>query len=353
MTIRVFLNTLAQKGTTIGDKQPIILTGKGSDIYDKGYGRRKCKNKTITDALLLQLIDIAKKDGRYDIVKSLWNTWHCQNIVYTHEGRLYTGKYCKNRFCRNCLGIRKAELINKYYPVLKEWGGAYFVTLTVKSCYKNMLPVMLKKCLQGLERIVDKYEKREARGKGKKLMGIRTLESNFNPIRKWYNPHLHIIVPDRETAEILVNEWLQLWRYKDPNRKPLADRKGQDIEKVWNMDAALIEVIKYGTKVFTDPEGKEGKGKPKGIVKIYTRAFYNITVAMKGLRLFGSFGFKLPKKDNVERMPAKVVSDYEKWLHTPEIQNWVNSEGWETLFDNLPDAKLEELLLWGIDTDSE
>lgn len=342
--------TLAQKGTTETGKPPVILTGKGSDPTAEGYGKRKCKNKTITDALLYKLIEIAKQDGRDEIVKSLWNTWHCQNKVYTHEGKLYFGKYCKNRFCRNCLGIRKAELINKYHPVLKNWTDAHFVTITVKSCSKKMLPVMLRKCLQGLNRIIDKYEKRAARGKGKKLMGIRSLESNFNPYRRWYNPHLHLIVPDRETAEILVNEWLALWTYKDKRKKPLANRKGQKMEKVWGIDTALIEVIKYGTKVFTDPEGKE---KPKGIVKIYARAFYNIIVAMKGLRLFGSFGFTLPKKDKEERTPARVVTDYEEWVRAAELQNWANTEKWQLLFDELPNPELEDLLNWGIDTQAE
>lgn len=181
-------------------------------------------------------------------------------------------------------------------------------------------------------------------------MFVRSLECNFNPYKRTYNPHFHLIVPDIETAEILVKEWLALWTFPEPGKKPLANRKGQYYRPIKDMTTDLVEVIKYGTKVFTDPEGKK---KPKGIVKMYPRAFYNIIVAMKGLRLFSSVGFILPKKDKEERHPARVVTDYEEWVHAAELQNWTNTERWEQLFDQNPDAGLEELLTWCIDVERE
>lgn len=347
---RDVIYTLAQKGTENSQQRAIILTGRGSEMSVDGYGLRKCKNKTISDSLLLKLIDLAKNDGRLDLQKSLWNSWYCLNKVYTHNGKLYTGKYCKNRFCRNCLGIRKAELINKYHPILRDWEDPHFVTLTVKAFPKKMLRIMLQKCVQGLSQIIDKYEKRAARGNGEPLKGIRTLESNFNPTRGTYNPHLHLIVPNRQTADILVEEWIKKWTYKDPTRKPLADRKGQKVVKIWNMDSALVEVIKYGTKVFTDPEGKK---RPIGIVRIYARAYYNIIVAMQGLRLFGSFGFKLPKKASNELSPPVLTTDYYVWEHKSQLQNWVNAADNSLLFEIPTNNYLEELLNWGIDTDAD
>lgn len=241
-------------------------------------------------------------------------------------------------------------MINQYYPILKNWNEAQFLTLTMKSCPKEWLKGRLRKCLQGLERITDKYEKRAKRGNGKRLVYVRSLECNFNPYRRTYNPHLHLIVPDVETAEILVKEWLALWTFKEQYKKPLANRKGQFYRPIEDMNRDLIEVIKYGTKVFTDPEGKK---KPKGIVKMYVRAYYNIIAAMKGLRLFSTVGVSLPKKEKEDRTPARVVTDYQEWVHAPELQNWVSSEEWKTLFDQLPDARLEDLLQWGIDNTKE
>lgn len=334
------LDTLAQNGTAYLPKQAVILSGQGSDMSAKDYGKRKGKKKAITQALVLRMIDIAKREGRTDMQKSLWNTYRCLDKVNTNDGKLY-GKYCKNRFCMNCLGVRKAEMINTYYPVLSKWKNAHFVTLTVKACPKKELKIVLRKCIEGLNRIVDKYEKREERGKDKKLMGIRSLESNFNPLKRTYNPHFHLIVPDLQTAEILKAEWLKLWMLK-PTKRKWVDSKAQKIEKIWNIDSALVEVIKYGTKVFTDPTNSEKK--TTGDVKLYARAFYNIIAAMKGMRLFGSFGFKLPKENKSDSEPARVTIDYQEWKYAPEFHDWIDTETGNPLTGYELSNELAELL---------
>jgi hypothetical protein len=58
----------------------------------------------------LSLIDIAKKKGQNEQVKAYWNTYHCQSVVYSANGKLY-GTYCKNRFCTLCCSIRKPRLL--------------------------------------------------------------------------------------------------------------------------------------------------------------------------------------------------------------------------------------------------
>ena len=70
--------------------------------------------------MILSLIDIAKEKGHHDRVQMYWNTYHCQRKIIKSGSTLH-GNYCKNRFCTICLAIRKAENINKYHPVLKEW----------------------------------------------------------------------------------------------------------------------------------------------------------------------------------------------------------------------------------------
>lgn len=343
-----YTSTTVQTDSNTQQRKAMILRGQGADMNAKDYGKRKGKKKAITQSLVLCMIDIAKQDGRTDIQKSLWNTYHCLERAYTSEGRLY-GKYCRNRFCMNCLGIRKAEMINAYYPVLRDWQDAYFVTLTVKACPKKELHVILRKCIKGLERIVDKYEKRQQRGKGKKLIGIRSLESNFNPAQRTYNPHFHLIVPDLETAEILKAEWLKLWTLKPTKRKWVND-KAQRIDKVWNMDSALVEVIKYGTKVFTDPTNSEKQ--IAGNVKLYARAFYNIIAAMKGLRLFGSFGVSLPKL-NKEKHPARVTVDYQQWEYVPAFHDWIDTETGNPLTGYEPDKELLDILTFNVNIELE
>lgn len=336
--------TLAQNGTDNKQKAAIILNGQGSDILRKDYGKRKQKTKTITQALVLKMIDIAKQEGRRDIQISLWNTYYCQHTVYTSENRLYSS-YCKNRFCTTCLGNRKAELIRKYSPVIANWPAPHFVTLTVKACTKNQLSKLLQLCIKSLSTIIDKHEHRHIRGKGNKLVGIRSLECNFNPGKKTYNPHFHLVVPDLETARIIVNEWLA--------NKPTGykSRYAQKIDRIENLETALIEVIKYGTKVFTD-EAESEKTPGKGL-KVYVRAFYNIIVAMKGLRLFASFGFKLPKETAQHPAGAKLTIDYEKWVYLPEYNDWQHTESELTLLGCMSPEAIQELLEGGVDMERE
>lgn len=100
-------------------------------------------------------------------------------------------------------------------------------------------------------------------------MGIKTVECNFNPKNRTYNPHLHLIVPGKQMAETIIDEWLNLWTEK------FTHRDAQNLRKVADKEKDLIEVIKYETKVFTEPDGKKSRGK-KGTAKIYSRALDNI-----------------------------------------------------------------------------
>ena len=51
--------------------------------------------------------------------------------------------------------------------------------------------------------IKERCKKRHQRGTGIQLIGIKSLECNFNPQKKTYNPHFHIIVPNKEIATLL------------------------------------------------------------------------------------------------------------------------------------------------------
>src|SRR5690606_16661515 len=87
----------------------------------------------------------------------------------------------------------------------------YFVTLTVKACKAKDLKKMLKGLIRAFKLITGKYRKRSQRKDDIKLVGVKSLECNFNPVKATYNPHLHVIVPNEETAKILIAEWLVKW----------------------------------------------------------------------------------------------------------------------------------------------
>lgn len=178
-------------------------------------------------------------------------------------------KYYKNRFCTLCCANRKADIINRYLPTVQAWEKPHLVTLTVKSVSFHKLNAVVKSMLKVFRAIVETYRERHQRGKGIKLEGVRSLESNYNPEKKWYNSHFHCIVATEEMADILVKEWLKR------SKRNWTSFKSQNIQPVFDNISALIEVVKYGSKIFTEPDLKK-KGKEMTVAKIYVAALNNI-----------------------------------------------------------------------------
>ena len=336
------INTLGDNGTNKTEQNNIIVNGNGSDLNNSKALQGRAKRKTITQIMMLNLISIAQENGEPELERSYWNTYYCQQNIVTADGRLY-GKYCKNRFCTLCCSIRKAEIINKYYPVMKDWNDAHFVTITVKSCKASQLPQYIKSMQDTLIKIIGKHRKRNQRGTGLKLKGIRSLECNFNPLKKWYNPHFHLIVKEKWMAEVIVDEWLK-------RSKPNYTLKWcQNIQKVTDLEKGLIEIIKYGSKIFTEPDLKN-RAKETETSYIYLKALDTILTAMKGKHIFDRFGFNLPQQINVERTPAKLLGDYQDWEYDIKVNNWINTVTGEILSDYKIPSHLQAILENNINT---
>ena len=341
------INTLAYSGTTFIDKslhqEAIIVNGNGTDLSNEKALKGRAKRKTITQKLMLIMVDIARNKGAEDRVKAYWNTYHCQSKVISSDGKLY-GNYCKNRFCTVCLAIRKADIINRYLPVIKQWKDPRFVTLTVRSIHIQNLV----KFFDGLEKAFDltknKYKKRNQRGKDLKLIGIKSLECNFNPLKQTYNPHFHFLVPDYETAKILIAEWLQKWTRKFTSPISQHSRRVNDTER------DLIEIIKYGSKLFTEPDIKnKSKKKEKADPFIYANALDSIFEAMKGRRLFDRFGFNLPKSSTNKTSKIQSLDNFEEWTFDMRTHDWLNKETGELLTGYVISNELDYLLKLNID----
>jgi len=333
-------NTLAQRGT----ENAIILQGNGSELSNDKALKGIAKRKMITQKMALSLIDVEHASGGNNLKKGLWNTYHCQEKIYTANGRVY-GKYCKNRFCTLCLAIRKADIINRYLPVIQTWEQPYFVTLTIKAFGANRLNYLMRKILRAFQLINDKYRKRHLRGKGIKLIGIKSLECNFNPEKKTYNPHLHLIVGNKEMADTLISEWLALWGRAKSYK--YVSRYAQKAEPVHDKETALIEIVKYGSKIFTEPDVNK-KERNATNNTLYAAALANIFNAMQGLRIFERFGFNLPKE--VKRATQlSVAKEYVEWEFDIQYFDWLNNHN-KKLTNYLPPDKLRELLENRIDT---
>ena len=115
----------------------------------------------------------------------------------------------------------------------------------------------------------------------------------------------------------------------------------QHIRKVNNTEKDLIETIKYGAKIFTDPEVKKGKGNRDPI--IYAAALHEIYKSMDGKKLFTSFGFNLPKLEK-SKSKNRIALNPETWLFECSIADYVNLETGQVMTKYEPSAKLLELL---------
>ncbi len=338
------LDTLAQKASKntppCPQTRPVTVKGAGAEAIDQEKLQNRAKKKMITQRLTLALIDVATKLGETDSVQSYWNTYHCQSRIVSAGGRTY-GNYCKNRFCSICSGIRKAEKINTYLPVIKTWVDAHFVTLTARSIPANKLKSRMDRMMRSIKKLIRRNAQRARRDKGLKLVGIRSLECNFNPKQRTYNPHFHFIVATKEMAELLIDEWLE------QSTSQYALRKGQHSSKVANTEKALIEVIKYGTKVFTDPTvPKKNSGKPpkvKVTPRVYVSAFHRIITAMAGHRQFDRFGFNLPPGATTAKT-ITVLNNYQQLVFDPQINDWMDESTQELISGYKCDRTLVDIL---------
>lgn len=325
--------TLPLKG-----KNSVVVKGNGSELGNRKRVMGKANRKMISCKRILCLIDIAKSKGDEKSLKEFWEVFHCQEDLITANHRQH-GKYCGRRVCSVCNNIREFILRSKFEPIFRTWKDPYYLVLTTKSVPKAKLKSRIDAMYRAFHRINQKYQKRRQRGDTINFIGVKTLECEFNPDpnKLWYNPHFNILVPNKEVAEILLMEWIKIWGPK------YVDRKGQYCEAVRNREKILLEVIKYCTKVFTDPDKDKKFMTVKGH-RIYVKALYNIYVAMRGHRIFERFGFNLPP-NTPKRDPKETEVDHSiKWKYSLKYMDWVGEDSASLLTNYIPDARTLDIL---------
>ncbi|MEG2612891.1 MAG: protein rep [Alistipes sp.] len=163
-------------------------------------------------------------------------TFGCSDILSIDDsGELKSAFFCKKRWCQTCASINMATLINKYHATMEGIDNLNFVTLTVPNCTAAEIPDTLALMASTWRRITD-----QARKAGMPFRGLRKIELKVGK-HYGYHPHYHIIVEDNNSAQWLVTQWL--------TRLPNCSPKAQDIRPINNIDNALIELMKYATKL--------------------------------------------------------------------------------------------------------
>ena len=281
---KIPFNTLALNGTG-GKKPKITISGKGRDLTDFKAMQRWAKRKLVTQTMALSLMEVARRNEDWKWEARFWSTYNCQTEIKTTGGRSYA-PLCRQRCCTICLANRKAQKINLYLSTVMGMEDPYFLTLTIQSVEKDGLKMRIREVVKAIRTLIARHKKRHQRGREQKFYGIWALESNFNPLEKTYNPHIHLILPNYHISEILRHEWMLYWKEKKVPISPDAQYNRPVKE---HREKDLIEIVKYGSKIFTEPDlydTLKEKNKKSKVAFIYTAALYNILQAMDGIRCF-------------------------------------------------------------------
>jgi plasmid rolling circle replication initiator protein Rep len=303
------LDTLAQLSTTtLKPPKTEGLSGLDKNKCNcQSKFQRKAKSKAISNAVVFQLVDVPNSP----LTKSYWQTYHCNNVIL-QDGEKVSSRYCNQRWCIVCNRVRTAKMINGYSQPLSELSDPHFVTLTIP----NVPGKKLKGAIEGMIESFTRIRKNIDKTYDKKIKGLRKTECTYNSFRDDYHPHFHLIVDGKDTANKLVDLWL--------NQYPKADIKAQDVRKA--NDDTMLELFKYFTKVVNKD-------------KFYPEPMDRIFRAMYKKRVFQPLGIKKEVSEDIEEIQSQEIDfkpfQIESWIYEPESFDWVSADG-ETFTDYTP-----------------
>lgn len=265
----------------------------------------RARRKFLTNSLASELV---KLDSPLN--KSYALTFGCCRQLYiSKDHKLSSPFYCKKRWCMTCASIKMGTQINNYRLPLSRLQDLQFVTLTFRNIPAEYLPSSLDGMAKTFRRITDL-----ARKKSIPLTGLRKLEVKVDA-RGWYHPHYHLLVETREASEWLRDQWLV--RYGQS-----AYEGAQDISPVTNLDSAIVEVMKYATKLTcAEDSSNEVLCTPAQMDVIFT--------SLHRRRLYQPFGtLKLDSEEDFQPENPEVIQRaiglYEwigfDWYHTQYSQ---------------------------------
>jgi hypothetical protein len=259
------------------------------------------------------------------------STLRCASTL-TQDGAEITGKYCRQRWCLVCNRIRTAKLIGAYLPEMATWTDPYFVTLTIPNVEGAQLHNVVRAMLATMPRLARGIRRTD----GLELRAIRKLEVTWNPSRRTYHPHLHLIVDGRATAHALVRRWMAAF----PDANPAA----QDVRRCVG-PGAMKELFKYFTKLLAKGIDGERTAPPPRVLDTMFKA-------VRGLRTFQPMGFVAPKLDaDDEAMTLDTTTaspdpkrERVEWEWAGELADWMDYSTGALLSGYEPPETMRELV---------
>ena len=295
--------------------------------------RKRARAKYMGLPLVLKLAELDSP-----LHSSYWNSYHCSTVLEQSNGEI-TATYCKNRWCIVCNRIRIAKAIRDYLPVIDSWEDPYFVTLTAPAVKGHQLDARLEEMTKEIWRPLQRSIQRSLKRRGKGFKGIRKVEVTYNAGSKSFHPHFHVIVEGEGTARALSDSWMK--------RNPKASRRAQDVRPC--NASALLELFKYFTKLVSDDQ------------RVSALNLDTIFRAMKGRRVFQSFGFRMPKVEATveeefelnQSTPAfSQIKRHVIWEWDQDLADWIDHETGECLTEYEP-SEQDRAYVEAIDSETD
>lgn len=279
--------------------------------------QKRARKKYLSAQLARELIPL-----KSSLHKAYRNTLACcHEMEVTNANELRSLYYCRRRWCSTCASINMATLINKYEPIIRELPDLHFVTLTIPNCRSSEIEQKMDEMAAAWRQIAD-----NARKQHRRFRGLRKIELKVGK-GGGFHPHYHLIVEGAENGQWIIEEWLE--------RFPTARRGAQDVKPIDNVERALVELMKYATKLSCAEDSSNR-------IACTPRQMDRIFRALHRRRLIQPFGgLKAIPETKFEITPETI--EKARGLYIWQENDWFHVQTGEALTNFKPESIIEEL----------
>jgi hypothetical protein len=199
---------------------------------------------------------------------------------------------CRSRICPRCGKSRSWQLVARVDELVKQMNSPRFVTLTLRSS-----DAPLRDQLHRLQTCFARI-RRSKTWKGAFLGGVSTVEVTFNPERRQWHPHLHLIA---DGSYIPKHELSEAWH------TATGDSSIVDIRLLHSRSEIVRYLIGYVTK------GSNTAAIPDDKLPTWANAIH-------GLRLVNTFGTTRRLRPEPEDFNARSSHEFADYLSHLQAQ---------------------------------
>jgi len=303
------------------------LASEGKEVCQdkdlKRVFRKRAWAKSFSNMLAFTLVTQVPDSP---LVKQYRNTLYCSSELTQEENKI-TSKYCGQRWCAVCNGIRTGKNINRFKPAFEKLKQPMFLTLTAPTVEADKLKEEITTRLAQFSRAVKTLKQYLRRsGKPDQVQIIRKLEVTYSKGK--YHPHFHCIVEGAENANDILKYWMQ--------SRPDADIEAQNIKDA-NI-GSLNELFKYTTKLVFGKKGEK---------KLYpAQVLDTIFLALSTRRTFQTYGNLEQAIEEVEEYQTQgfnIQPENQTFVWINDYKNWLNQETGELIVDSPNYKDLESI----------